>query len=373
MNNPLLNALQEYFDAFFIQDDYRYFSRGLIQYIDFIKANPDLDAVLTKIDNIEKKDYAFFESLKVITLKEEEISEKKIRKIIKDNKLKSDILVNLLRKIDAHRNGLSIPYSIETLRNTEFIDSKTPVAWSSREFCFLLDDYLFEIAKEIESLGMKNLIKEFHDLKNVRHNIYGDWVFSYTYFQAIEELNRVTNERNGKIYDYYWIVRGALDFNPDSQNNLVKYDLAKYKFALQSLHIFIKNNVNSLSVPINPDNNDNIKFMVIFNENREIIIGGYPIKKFNFLSEREQVFAYVYNHPNEDLKREKIEKDLNISIKGTLPNIIKDAGFSDELKKIFFPSISNAGLRFRNPIYNQQYQSEGFTWTPKSVSKHSVA
>jgi hypothetical protein len=346
MQNELVVSLQEYFDAFIDQANYRYFTRGLIQYMDFISENPDLNDVISKIRFIEEQDYSLYKSLEKSVLKEEESSEKEIRRILKENKIEnSPGIKRLLGKIDAYRNGLSIPPTAENLRNPAIMDDNCPLAWSGREFCYVLDNILFDIAKELDSLGEADILKKFHDKKGLRNNIYGDWVFSYTYFEAIDELNRVLRERNEKIYYYYSIVTGALHFVPDSQINLVKYDLEKYKFAAQTLHLFIKKNLIKYSRRASEDVDDQIVFEADISKDFKVWVKGKEDRKWGLKKKNDGKFFVagenmwkLLNEIGKPFISREDKENLAKTLANNLPITL------DQAKKIFFNSEGKYGI-----------------------------
>ncbi len=235
----VISQLQERYDPIAKEEDFKYFCLGLKQYFDFVEETPLLKKVIKKIEALEEMDYSNLRLLEKQALAELEVSEKKLRKIIKDNSIDSVEIKQILGNIDAHRNGLVV--HIGTI---DMVDNGLPVASSSKEFCYVLENRLFEIAKELNNIGKSKLIEKFLDKKNLRRNIYGNWVFSDTYFLAIEEKERLFRARNRKIYDYLETVKYVFLFAPDSQHNPLRYDMKKYKFALRSLHLYIKDDLN---------------------------------------------------------------------------------------------------------------------------------
>lgn len=98
------------------------------------------------------------------------------------------------------------------------------------------------------------------------------------------------------------------------------------------------------------------RYWVKFPQTREVIVNNrYLLAKPDLMSENDTVFNYVYEHPNKILTTAEIENATKHTIKKKLSQIIKDLGFTEELRKLFF-NVSNKGILFRNPISENQFK-----------------
>lgn len=84
--------------------------------------------------------------------------------------------------------------------------------------------------------------------------------------------------------------------------------------------------------------------------NQQILLNAILLAKTEFMGIPDQIFRYFYEHPNTEISMTKLKQVLKTSIPRKLPDIIKDLGFTAELKDMFFPSISSTAGKFINPI-----------------------
>jgi hypothetical protein len=73
--------------------------------------------------------------------------------------------------------------------------------------------------------------------------------------------------------------------------------------------------------------------------NRKIIVNDFFILAHpDFTSENEQVFYYLYRHPNKLIKQQEIEEDIfnGETLTKNLSKIIENLNFKKELRKAFF-------------------------------------
>jgi len=87
---------------------------------------------------------------------------------------------------------------------------------------------------------------------------------------------------------------------------------------------------------------------------REVKINNIQIAKTEFDSENDNVFAYIYRNPNRLITLEEIEKGVRTKLKKRLVDIIRDLGFTADLKTVFFPAVKKDSVKFINPITKQQ-------------------
>ncbi|MFA6587581.1 MAG: hypothetical protein WCT08_00790 [Patescibacteria group bacterium] len=90
---------------------------------------------------------------------------------------------------------------------------------------------------------------------------------------------------------------------------------------------------------------------------RELIINDRILSRPNFDSENDKFCEYVFAHPDQKHTKKDIESGMRTTLKKSLHQIIDDLGFTKELKKLFFPGISSAGVEFRTKIDTQNLRS----------------
>ncbi|MEK7500437.1 MAG: hypothetical protein AAB649_07620, partial [Patescibacteria group bacterium] len=83
---------------------------------------------------------------------------------------------------------------------------------------------------------------------------------------------------------------------------------------------------------------------------REIKLNGITIASPDFESENDRFFNYVYNNPNRSVTKMEIEKTIQEKLKKNNSDILKDLGFTNNIRKIFFPGATKTKVKFNNPI-----------------------
>jgi len=106
------------------------------------------------------------------------------------------------------------------------------------------------------------------------------------------------------------------------------------------------------------------RHFVRLEKTREIVLDDkYLLTKPNFQSENELVFHYLYNRANQPVSRgvlDRIVKEENEDgLHKALRQIVRDLKFTGELRKMFFPNISQNGIEFRNFITESGMTASG--------------
>lgn len=82
----------------------------------------------------------------------------------------------------------------------------------------------------------------------------------------------------------------------------------------------------------------------------EIILNqNYQISKLNYSSPNDLFFEYIYQHPKQKISREQLERVIG-QLDRPISKLVYDIGFKSELKKLFFPKVSNNSVYFNNPV-----------------------
>jgi len=89
----------------------------------------------------------------------------------------------------------------------------------------------------------------------------------------------------------------------------------------------------------------------------EIYLGEQLIANPDFNSINEQIFTYIYNHPNRRISIDELEKEcLKQRLGRTLNSVVQNLGFTGDIRKVFF-NVSKQGIRFKNPIYRKDLEA----------------
>lgn len=93
-----------------------------------------------------------------------------------------------------------------------------------------------------------------------------------------------------------------------------------------------------------------IQYNITFSMNNEIIINNLVLlSQPNFGSENAEVFEYVIERPNKEIKQKEIEKHIGRSIGKDLHKIVENLGFKGDVRKAFF-RVSTDTILLRNPV-----------------------
>lgn len=97
-----------------------------------------------------------------------------------------------------------------------------------------------------------------------------------------------------------------------------------------------------------------ITYRITFTKAREILLNdSYQIATPDFDRENEQVFSYLYNHPNEKFTTKQIEGESRINLVKSFHKIVENLGFTGALRKAFF-NVGKDSIQFKNPITSKE-------------------
>jgi hypothetical protein len=95
---------------------------------------------------------------------------------------------------------------------------------------------------------------------------------------------------------------------------------------------------------------EGIIYEIVYTQSREILVNNFLIGKPDFNGENDNVFGYLFKHPNVPVSLDDLGKVLGGKPpKKALSKIVENLGFCGELKSIFF-SVSKTTIMFKNPI-----------------------
>lgn len=102
--------------------------------------------------------------------------------------------------------------------------------------------------------------------------------------------------------------------------------------------------------PVTDTNEHQELLKITFTKTREILLNDiFLLCKPESFGENEDLFAYLYEHQNEELKIENIEKELHRKFEKPISKILENLGFRKGLRDVFF-AFGNGKIVFKNPV-----------------------
>lgn len=183
-------------------------------------------------------------------------------------------------------------------------------------------------------------------------------------------LNRLKKDGAIEFDENQWRYSGAgegvnLSVVPDKFDTYFKEIEAKYKELAEDYESAKK---AETLVNIGPESTI---YKIEFDKTRIIRVNNFAIAKPDFESENEVVFDYIYRNPNRRIQKVEIERALQRTLIKRLHNILSDLGFRADLKKVFFPGVSENGLEFRNPVTRKELDELRINWLSFPKGKRS--
>jgi hypothetical protein len=83
---------------------------------------------------------------------------------------------------------------------------------------------------------------------------------------------------------------------------------------------------------------------------RQIKLNEILLSKPDFSSENELFFAFIFANSGRPVTKSEIESVVGEPLKKRIVDIVRDLGFKDEIKKVFFPVVKLDAVMFINPI-----------------------
>ncbi len=107
---------------------------------------------------------------------------------------------------------------------------------------------------------------------------------------------------------------------------------------------------------------DEIVYSITFTKAREIFLNDtvhnivHLLAKPSFDSENDNVFTYLYEHPNQKFTKKQIEDGVHIAGIKNLHKIVENLGFQGDIKRAFF-NVSEQSVQFRNSITREDLKN----------------
>lgn len=105
-----------------------------------------------------------------------------------------------------------------------------------------------------------------------------------------------------------------------------------------------------------------IVYQITFTKAREIFLNDavhnivHLLAKPSFDSENDNVFTYLYEHPNQKFTKKQIEDGVHITGIKSLHKIVENLGFQGDIKRAFF-NVSEQSVQFRNSITREDLKN----------------
>lgn len=104
-----------------------------------------------------------------------------------------------------------------------------------------------------------------------------------------------------------------------------------------------------------------IVYEITYTRAREILLNEvFQLARPDFNSENDNVFDYLYQHPNETFTVNQIKEHIGGELDKSLHKIIENLGFRGDLRKAFF-DVSQDSIRFKNPVTRKDLADLGIT------------
>ena len=143
-------------------------------------------------------------------------------------------------------------------------------------------------------------------------------------------------------------------FPLDLSNWLVKY--TEHMYALEDIILRLEERRNLVvrQEIADKEYEADILYKITYSEHtREIKLNNMILARLQSDSKNVNFFEYVYSHSNQQLAVSDIEKDTAYALSSNIQDILRDLGFKENIRKVFFPIATKAKVMFVNPITKQ--------------------
>jgi len=221
------------------------------------------------------------------------------------------------------------------------------------EALLTLNNYLFEgvqikqaflkkhdIDGQKEAFDVDSLKKEYEDAINAWYRIVAQYIFDnfekYLYFHFTQ------------------LKTDAMSIGHPLGN--LTHALDKHLFALEEVIIRLeeRRNLAIRQEIAEKEHQTDVLYKITYNEHtREVKLNNIILTKTDFNSENDNCFNYIYANPYRPIGIEELETASGDKLKKRLAHIVRDLGFVNELKNVFFPVVTKDKIMFINPIIKQ--------------------
>ncbi len=200
--------LERHYSAFIEEPQAFEFFTGLSDYLNYVKGELKLNAIVEKVLEKKKSEYAKIAELEEKSIKELQEAKGKLLKVIKKRKIEPSKLQG---------DHASIHYSENIIRDLERLENGE--IHTGNFYSDALEGYLWAIAVGIAQLGYKDDIKEFEDPNKYPQNIYGNYTFSQTLPLRYKQGEAIERSRILEIWGTFdWLQKFQVAFSELAQN-----------------------------------------------------------------------------------------------------------------------------------------------------------
>jgi len=220
---------------------------------------------------------------------------------------------------------------------------------------FILNKYLYDgfliktnflkkhdIDGQKEAFDLEQLHEEYRGEVNKWLNIVAKYLFDkfekYLYFHFIQPkadsmdylhpLGKTTHALDKHLYALEDVIMRI----EERRNLVVRQEIAEKEYEADTL------------------------YKITYNDHtREVKLNNIVLTKTDFDSENDNCFDFIYRNPNRPIGIDELEQVLGGKLKKRLAHIVRDLGFTKEIKTIFFPVVTKSQVKFVNPISKQYY------------------
>ncbi len=246
-----LNLLEEKLKFFLEEEDPQHFYDGLVAWLSYLDDNPVFQELIVALESKKVGEYSNFRLLEQKALKELDESKSKLEKIIEDNEVQNDSIQRLL-------NEEYVEYREFDIESGLYEGEKTRVA-SNRPIFISIENTLFDIAVILAKEGFADSLSAFIDHQTRRNNVRGNFVFSDSYFEAVEELRRIDSIKEHEPWFHWDELKRYLDIykaSPSWHNYFsrsrvhLKSSMKRVRWSAKFLHLALKEMSQKITVKL---------------------------------------------------------------------------------------------------------------------------
>lgn len=217
----------------------------------------------------------------------------------------------------------------------------------------LLDNYLDEGHAEFAQLETEYMLLQ--ELEPTSSNVNGlnrraKRVFDTWYDKVTKVLT--FNLTYHQYYFHFSKPRNLLKNMPWNFEDYIK-NFESHLFAIEEVLISLmeEKNLTIRQEIAKKELQEELLYKITYSDHsREIKLNGITIARPDFESENDRFFNYIYNNPNRSITKTEIENSIQGKLKKNNSDILKDLGFTNNIRKIFFPGATKTKVKFNNPI-----------------------
>ena len=170
----------------------------------------------------------------------------------------------------------------------------------------------------------------------------------------------VNNFAEKNLYFHFISPPTGLSFSYNHPLGRLSAALEKHLLALEEVIVRLeeRKNLTIRKEIADTEAKADILYQIKFSPHtREIKLNEILLAKPNSDSKNLNFFEYVFAHPNERINMKDVEESAGMELAGNIQDILRDLGFVDKIRQVFFPVSTKKAVMFVNPI-SRQYAIE---------------